>query len=106
MYRFLLVVVLFVTLLGTAAAAQPALAQDGNLLQNPGFEGSYSAYTPQTAQERDLALVDAVAEHVAELVERLDRRERRRKPGDDELLERAARFASSGYGSYLESLLT
>lgn len=52
MNRFLLVVILLATLLGTAAAAQPALAQDGNLLQNPGFEGSYSAYTPQTAQER------------------------------------------------------
>lgn len=52
MYRKLLYVVLFAALLGLVVAAQPALAQDGNLLQNPGFEGGYSAYHPQTAQER------------------------------------------------------
>lgn len=52
MYRLLLYVVLFAALLGLVGAAQPALAQDGNLLQNPGFEGNYSAYMPQTAQER------------------------------------------------------
>lgn len=46
--------------------------------------------------ERTVVLVPArmseaeVDRHVAELVERLDRRERRRKPGDDELLTRAA----------------
>lgn len=52
MHRLLLYVVLFASLLGLAAAAQPVQAQDGNLLQNPGFEGGYSAYVPQTAQER------------------------------------------------------
>lgn len=51
MYRTLLYVVLFVASLGLVATSQPALAQDNNLLQNPGFEGGYSAYTPQTAQE-------------------------------------------------------
>jgi LysM repeat protein len=51
MYRKLLYVVLFAALLGLAATSQPALAQDNNLLQNPGFEGGYSAYRPQTAQE-------------------------------------------------------
>lgn len=51
MYRFVLYAVLFAALLGLSAAAQPALAQDNNLLQNPGFEGGYSAYHPQTAQE-------------------------------------------------------
>lgn len=51
MYRFVLYAVLFAALLGLSVAAQPALAQDNNLLQNPGFEGSYSAYRPQTAQE-------------------------------------------------------
>ena len=51
MYRLMLYVVLFACIIGLAATSQPALAQETNLLQNPGFEGSYSAYVPQTAQE-------------------------------------------------------
>jgi hypothetical protein len=38
-------------LLAAAVASRPALAQGGNLLQNPSFEGEYSSYYPQTAQE-------------------------------------------------------
>lgn len=37
--------------IGLILSPQPVAAQDGNLLQNPGFEGAYSAYTPRTAQE-------------------------------------------------------
>ena len=51
MYRLTLYIVLFACILGFAAVSQPALAQGTNLLQNPGFEGTYSAYVPQTAQE-------------------------------------------------------
>ncbi len=51
MYRFLLLLILLSVTLGLAAAAQPVMAQDGNLLQNPGFEGGYGPYVPQTAQE-------------------------------------------------------
>lgn len=38
--------------IGLVLSPQAVAAQDGNLLQNPGFEGGYSAYTPRTAQER------------------------------------------------------
>lgn len=52
MYRTILFVAACVCVMGLAVAAQPAAAQGENLLQNPGFEGSYSVYRPQTAQER------------------------------------------------------
>jgi LysM repeat protein len=42
---------LMLSLLIAAVASRPAVAQSGNLLQNPGFEGEYSTYHPQTAQE-------------------------------------------------------
>lgn len=51
MTRRLLYVVLFAAILALAATSQPAMAQSNNLLQNPGFEGGYSAYRPQTGQE-------------------------------------------------------
>src|SRR5690606_29110621 len=44
--------VLLAALLGLVFAVPAAQAQDGNLLQNPSFEGGYSAYTPRTDQER------------------------------------------------------
>lgn len=46
--RVLLLVLLLLTV---AVANRPALAQSGNLLQNPGFEGEYHSYAPRTAQE-------------------------------------------------------
>ncbi|MDT8306053.1 MAG: LysM peptidoglycan-binding domain-containing protein [Anaerolineae bacterium] len=46
--RLLIIALLLLT---AAVASRPAIAQSGNLLQNPSFEGGYSAYRPQTAQE-------------------------------------------------------
>ncbi|HSM58822.1 MAG TPA: LysM peptidoglycan-binding domain-containing protein [Candidatus Sulfomarinibacteraceae bacterium] len=51
MNRSLLYTLLFICVVTLLLAAPPALAQSGNLLQNPSFEGGYSAYTPRTAQE-------------------------------------------------------
>jgi len=50
-----LVLLVGLTLLGlgllTTPAGEPAQAQGENLLSNPGFEGSFSSYTPETARE-------------------------------------------------------
>jgi hypothetical protein len=45
----LILLALLVLVIG--AASRPAMAQGNNLLQNPGFEGQYSSFTPQTAQQ-------------------------------------------------------
>lgn len=52
MTRLRISLVLLAALLGLVFAVPAAQAQDGNLLQNPSFEGGYSAYTPRTDQER------------------------------------------------------
>lgn len=46
-----LLVALLLLIAGALGAASPAHAQGANLLQNPSFEGGYSSFVPQTAQQ-------------------------------------------------------
>lgn len=49
-----LVVVVMALFAVTAVSMQPTVqAQGENLLTNPGFEGAYSSFTPQTAQQQE-----------------------------------------------------
>lgn len=47
-----LLLIAFILLLSTAVAQQPTQAQGQNLLVNPGFDGQYASFTPQTPDQK------------------------------------------------------